>query len=78
MNQSSDIRSYEEEYGGEQSIKILLQLYLDNSETSMKVSGLTFYALQVNIMNLPDTKREFMSIHCHTILTFKSVYLFQY
>lgn len=42
----------------------------------MNVSGLRFYPLHVNVMNLPDNMQDFMSSDGHTIPVFLPVDFF--
>lgn len=48
-SQETDVRWYEEALYEEQSIISMLQMYFDKSNTTIKVSWLTLYALQVNV-----------------------------
>lgn len=51
-----------------QSLIISLQLYSDKSKISLKVSGLTFYPLDVNGINVSKIMQYFMSTHGNSIL----------
>lgn len=67
---------YEEKFDGTQSIIAAFQLYSDESKTSLKLSGLAFYPLYVNDMNVYKSMQDFMSNHRHSILAYLPVQLF--
>lgn len=54
MNYSVNIRWYEENKDGDQFSITYLQLYLAKCNTSLKVSRVTFYLLQVYMMRLSN------------------------
>ena len=73
LSEEADVRWYEEEVDGQQSAIAFLKLYSDKSKTTMKVSGLTFYPLHVNIMNLSESTQNMLCSHGHTLVAFLPV-----
>lgn len=75
---TADIRCYDEHIDGEMSIVTLLQLFSDQSKTSLKVSSLTFYPLHANVMNLSRNIQHRITTAGHSILVYLSVQFFRH
>lgn len=67
---TADRRSYDEHVDGELSIVTFLKLFSDKSKTSMKVSGLTFVPLQINVMDLSRNIEHRMTTAGHSVLAY--------
>lgn len=68
MSQSAYLRWSEKHLDGEQSIVAFLKLYSDNSNMTMKVSGLTLYLLLIKVMDVSEHIKHLMTIHGNTLL----------
>lgn len=73
MSQSGDVRWFEQRVDGGQSIAVFFQLYSDKSKTKIKFSGLTFYPIHINVMNVSKPMPHLMTSHGHAFLYFLPV-----
>lgn len=70
MSHEVDVRGYEEALHVEKSLIENVQVYYDESRTTMKLSGLTFYLLHINAMNFIESMQDMMCSSCHTMPEF--------
>lgn len=78
MSVTAAKRWYDEHVDGEISIATFLQLFSDKYKASMKESGLTFYLLQVNVMNFSRNIKHRMKKAVHSIVAYIPVQLFRH
>lgn len=76
MHELPDVRWYEEERYGEQSILASPKLYSDKSKMSTKGICLIFYPFHVNVINCSERMQDLISSHGRTLCTLMIVSFF--